>query len=136
MSKPAILCVDDESIILTSLTRQLKQVFDDAYVYEMAESADEAFEIIEELEADEIKVIVIVSDWLMPGMKGDEFLIKVHQKFPNIVKILLTGQADKRAIERATKEANLHRYIAKPWEQQELIDSIESGLKKLGLTSG
>lgn len=136
MSKPAILCVDDESIILTSLTRQLKQVFDDAYVYEMAESADEAFEIIEELEADEINVIVIVSDWLMPGMKGDEFLIKVHQKFPNVVKILLTGQADKRAIERATKEANLHRYIAKPWEQQELIDSIESGLKKLGLTSG
>lgn len=135
MSKPAILCVDDESIILTSLTRQLKQVFDDAYVYEMAESADEAFEIIEELEADEINVIVIVSDWLMPGMKGDEFLIKVHQKFPNVVKILLTGQADKRAIERATKEANLHRYIAKPWEQQELIDSIESGLKKLGLTS-
>ena len=100
MSKPAILCVDDESIILTSLTRQLKQVFDDAYVYEMAESADEAFEIIEELEADEINVIVIVSDWLMPGMKGDEFLIKVHQKFPNVVKILLTGQADKRAIER------------------------------------
>lgn len=135
MSKPAILCVDDESIILTSLTRQLKQVFDDAYVYEMAESADEAFEIIEELEADEINVIVIVSDWLMPGMKGDEFLIKVHQKFPNVVKILLTGQADRRAIERATKEANLHRYIAKPWEQQELIDSIESGLKKLGLTS-
>jgi response regulator RpfG family c-di-GMP phosphodiesterase len=135
MSKPVILCVDDESIILTSLTRQLKQVFDDAYVYEMAESADEAFEIIEELSADKINVVVIVSDWLMPGMKGDEFLIKVHQKFPNVVKILLTGQADKRAIERATKEANLHRYIAKPWEQQELINSIESGLKKLGLTS-
>jgi response regulator RpfG family c-di-GMP phosphodiesterase len=134
MSKPAILCVDDESIILSSLTRQLRLVFGDTYVYEMAESADEAFEIIEELEADEINVIVIVSDWLMPGMKGDEFLIKVHQKFPNVVKILLTGQADKKAIERATKEANLHRYIAKPWEQQELIESIESGLKKLGLT--
>ena len=42
--------------------------------------------------------IIIVSDWLMPGMKGDEFLIQVHQKFPHIVKVLLTGQADSEAI--------------------------------------
>jgi CheY-like chemotaxis protein len=134
MSKPAILCVDDEKIILTSLTRQLKQVFADNYIYEMAESADEAIEIIEELSNDNINVMVIVSDWLMPGMKGDEFLIRVHQKFPNVVKILLTGQADQTAIERATNEANLHSYLAKPWSEKELIESIESGLKKIGQT--
>lgn len=135
MSKPAILCVDDEQIILTSLTRQLKQVFAEDYVYEMAESADEALLIIEELNDENINVMVIVSDWLMPGMKGDEFLIRVHKKFPNVVKILLTGQVDQTAIERATKEANLHRYLAKPWDEKELVESIESGLKKLGLTS-
>ncbi len=131
MSKPTILCVDDESIILSSLKRQLKQAFRDQYLYESAESADEALEIIEELEEEGAHVIVIVSDWLMPGMKGDEFLSLVHQQFPHVLKILLTGQADDAAISRARSEAELHQCLAKPWDAQELIDSIQSGLAHL-----
>ncbi|NJR70673.1 MAG: response regulator [Synechococcales cyanobacterium CRU_2_2] len=135
MSKLTILCVDDETIILNSLRRQLKQAFQDAYLYEGAESADEAFEIIEELAEDGSDVIVIVSDWLMPGMKGDEFLCEVNKRFPHVVKILLTGQADESAIERAKTEANLHKYLAKPWDAQELTDCIRSGLEHLALES-
>ncbi len=131
MSKLAILCVDDETIILNSLRRQLKQAFSDQYVYESAESADEAFEIIEELEEEGSDVIVIVSDWLMPGMKGDEFLAKVHCDHPRVVKILLTGQADEEAISRAHAEANLHQYLAKPWKSDELVDCIRSGLQSI-----
>lgn len=131
MSKLAILCVDDETIILNSLRRQLKQAFSDQYVYESAESADEAFEIIEELEEEGSDVIVIVSDWLMPGMKGDEFLAKVHSDHPRVVKILLTGQADEEAISRAHTEANLHQYLAKPWKSDELVDCIRSGLQSI-----
>jgi len=73
-------------------------------------------------------VIVIVSDWLMPGIKGDEFLIRVHQKFPHIIKVMLTGQADEEAVKRAKVEANLHECIDKPWEISELITAIQSGL--------
>jgi CheY-like chemotaxis protein len=131
MSKPAILCVDDEIVILKSLRRQLKQAFEDAYVYESAENADEALELIAELQKNNIDVIVIVSDWLMPGMKGDEFLIELHKKFPNVVKVMLTGQAEEESIQRAFKEANLHQYISKPWEDSELINCIKSGLEKL-----
>ena len=131
MSKLAILCVDDETIILNSLRRQLKQAFSDSYVYESAESADEAFEIIQELEEDGNNVIVIVSDWLMPGMKGDEFLSKVHQDYPWVVKILLTGQADEEAISRAQSMANLHQHLAKPWKSDELISCIRSGLEDI-----
>jgi len=131
MSKLAILCVDDETIILNSLRRQLKQAFSDRYVYESAESADEAFEIIQELEEEGSDVIVIVSDWLMPGMKGDEFLSKVHQAHPRVVKILLTGQADEEAITRAQEEANLHQYLAKPWKSDELVGCIRSGLESI-----
>lgn len=131
MSKLAILCVDDETIILNSLRRQLKQAFQDDYLYESAESADEAFEIIEELQGDQTDVIVIVSDWLMPGMKGDEFLAKIHEKHPRVVKIMLTGQADEAAIARAQKQANLHRFLAKPWQAEELVDCIRSGLDSL-----
>ena len=131
MSKLTILCVDDETMILNSLRRQLKQAFNDDYLYEAAESASEAFEIIEELEEDETDVIVIVSDWLMPGMKGDEFLCEVHKRFPRVVKILLTGQADEEAIARVKQGADLHHYLAKPWDASELIGCIRSGLMKI-----
>ncbi len=130
MPKPVILCVDDEKVILESLKIQIKQAFHDRYIYEAAESADEALEILAELEGDNVPILVIVSDWLMPGMKGDEFLIKVHQNYPRIVKIMLTGQADESAIEKAIHEANLYACLSKPWDSNTLVDTIKSGLSK------
>ncbi|MBI5219747.1 MAG: response regulator [Bacteroidia bacterium] len=131
MSKKAILCVDDEKIVLNSLKTQLKQKFGESYNYEMAENADDAMEIIDELAGDGNDILIIVSDWLMPGIKGDEFLIKVHEKHPRIVKIMLTGQADENAVERAKKHANLHKCIAKPWSEEYLTNTIIEGLEKL-----
>lgn len=131
MPRSAILCVDDEVVVLDSLEIELTRVFAKDYVIEFAEGADEALEIIEELREDEIEVIVIVSDWLMPGMKGDELLIVIHNKYPNIVTIMLSGQADQEAIERVRTQANLHAYLHKPWDANQLIDAINSGLDKL-----
>lgn len=131
MSRPAILCVDDEAVVLESLEIELQKAFKGAYLYEFAESADEALEIIDELMADEVNVLAIVSDWLMPGMKGDEFLIAIHKKYPKIVTILLTGQADEAAVNRAINQANLHAYVQKPWDNKELIETIKAGLEKL-----
>jgi CheY-like chemotaxis protein len=129
MTKPVILCVDDEKLVLESLKRQLKTAFCDAYRYEVAQDAAEALELIKELTEEEI-IIIIVSDWLMPGMRGDEFLIRVHQQFPNIIKIMLTGQADEAAIERAIRQANLYRCLDKPWSKEELVETIQSALAK------
>jgi CheY-like chemotaxis protein len=128
MSKPVILLVDDEAVILDSLKIQLKKEFGNKYFYEVAESADEALEIIEELEEDNIEILLLVSDWLMPGMKGDELLIKVHDQYPDITKVMLTGQADDDAVERAQQQANLHNCLRKPWDKTELIETIKSGL--------
>ncbi len=126
--KKVILCVDDEKTILKSLKAQLKKHFSKNYTYECAESAIEALEILEELNKEGAQIMVIVSDWLMPQMKGDEFLVQVHQKFPNITKVMLTGQANEDAIERARREANLGHCIHKPWSEQELIAVLESSL--------
>lgn len=131
MSKPVILCVDDERIVLDSLKTQLERSFGNAYLYEVAEDAEEALEVIQEFEDEKIPVILIVSDWLMPGMKGDEFLVRVHKEFPNIIKIMLTGQADESAIKNAQEQANLHCCLSKPWSQEELVETIKSGLAKL-----
>lgn len=130
MSESAILCVDDEVVILDSLKEQLKRKFGDRFIYEVAESADEAWEVIKELQEDEIQVIAIVSDWLMPGIKGDEFLIQIHQQFPKLITVMLTGQADEAAIERAKEQANLHACLYKPWTEQELTQIITSALEQ------
>lgn len=122
--------MDDESIILDSLIEQLEKELGDSYVYETAESADEGLEVLEELVEEDIKVLIIVSDWLMPGIKGDEFLIKVHDRFPGIVKVMLTGQASQDAIDKAKDMADLHAVINKPWSEDELISIIKEGLNK------
>lgn len=128
MAKSVILCVDDEKVVLDSLKTQLREAFGNAYQYEMAEDAEDALDLIDELSQDEIPLLIIVSDWLMPGMKGDEFLIRVHQHFPRIIKVLLTGQADESAIARAKEEANLFRCLLKPWSERELIETVQSAL--------
>jgi CheY-like chemotaxis protein len=126
--KKAILCVDDEQIVLNSLRGQLKNHFGNIYILEFAESADEAMELIDEFNQDGVNVLVIVSDWLMPGMRGDEFLIKVHERYPGIRKVMLTGQADPDAISNAMDKANLFRLLSKPWEEKDLIATIQEGL--------
>jgi len=128
MSRAAILCVDDEAIILTSLKEQLRRRFGARYLYETASDAAQAWAVIEELCRERIDVLVIVSDWLMPGVRGDEFLIEVHRRQPAIVTVLLTGQADAAAIDRARRDANLHACLQKPWREDELVQTIESAL--------
>lgn len=126
MSNKAILCVDDEQIVLDCLKEQILGNLPNCYLCETANSAEEAWEVIGELRAEEITLLVIISDWLMPGIKGDEFLINVHEKFPQIVKIILTGQADYAAIRRAQEQADLFRCLHKPWDAQELLITIKS----------
>lgn len=128
--KPVILCVDDEVSVLQSLRIALRNGLGDTYFYEIAESADEAIEILIDLEGKKVPVVAIISDWLMPEMKGDEFLIEVHKKYPQIVKIMITGQADKSAIERAKTYANLYDCVSKPWSDRILIETIKSALEQ------
>ena len=128
MSLKAIVCVDDEDIILNSLGEQIENIFGNEFLYEYAENAADGMEILEELTTDGIKVMVIVSDWLMPGQKGDDFLIEVHKKFPNIIKVMLTGQADQAAIENAVKNAGLYACINKPWTAEQLETIIRKGI--------
>ena len=129
MEKGVLLCVDDEAIVLTALKDQLRRAFGSDFVIDVAESAEEALELLDELSEQGHKVLVIVSDWLMPGMKGDEFLIQAHQRFPTVVKIMLSGQAEQSAVDRARREAGLHEFLAKPWNAAELVDSINLGLR-------
>ncbi len=128
--KQAILCVDDEQMVLQSLRTQLKNHFSDRFTYEIAENADEAWEVIEDLVYDGVSILLIVSDWLMPGIKGDEFLIEVHKKYPQICTFMLTGQADEDAIRNAKDNAGLHACLMKPWHEEELLAVITDAISE------
>jgi len=129
MGKKCIICVDDEKIILDSLRGQLNRHFGKQFVYEFAESGEEALEILDELNEQEYDIILIISDWLMPNMKGDEFLIKAHAKFPNVHKLMLTGQANDKAIRNLIKEIESLKVIYKPWQEMQIMDEVMIGLK-------
>jgi diguanylate cyclase (GGDEF)-like protein len=128
MKNEVIICVDDEVVILNSLRSELAKNFSD-YTIELAESAKEALEIIDELSTDGYEILTVVSDYIMPEMNGDELLIKIHEKYPKIVKIMLTGQANIDGIANAINQANLYRYLSKPWEKDDLIMTIREAIK-------
>jgi adenylate cyclase len=116
MKKPVIICVDDEQTILDSLEIDLLKAFEDKYLIETAQSGEEALELLSELLAEQYEVPLVISDHIMPNMKGDELLRSVHAISPNTLKIMLTGQADLEAVANAINYAKLYRYIPKPWQ--------------------
>ena len=118
--KHAIICVDDEVTVLRSLKTELKQAFGDRYLIEMAEDGRDALELLKELLADQYEIPLIITDYIMPGLKGDDLLRQVHQLSPNTLKIMLTGQATMDAVTNIIRHANLYRYIPKPWHAEDL----------------
>lgn len=129
MDKKIILCVDDESIILDALQEQLDNCFGEEYKVETSDSAEDALEFFKELQEDGIQVPVIISDYIMPGMKGDELLKEIHSLSPGSLKILLTGQASLEGISNAINNAQLYRFIAKPWDKEDLVLTVKEAIK-------
>ena len=130
MTNTVILCVDDELIVLKSLQRELNQAFHDSYLIEIAQSGADALDIFNELSEEGYTIPVVLSDHIMPEMKGDEFLIRLHEIAPKTLKILLTGQADIAAVTNAVNHANLYQYISKHWEPTHLRLTITEAIRK------
>lgn len=130
MTTDIILCVDDEEIVLRSLQRELNEALGQEYLIEVAEGGEEALELFEEFQEDGQDVPVVISDHIMPGMKGDELLQRIHQRSPDTLTIMLTGQADLTAVTNAVNHANLYQYIAKPWESTHLAMTVKEALRR------
>lgn len=128
-----ILCVDDEKITLDALGHQLMRYFHELYEYEFAESGEEALKLVRELEESGKTVSLIVADQIMPGMKGDELLTTLQQSHPQMIKIMLTGQASLESAINVINQANIYKYVRKPWDEQELMQVIEKGLQRYQL---
>lgn len=120
-----IICVDDEKEILEILQRQLMIMFGQDFEYEFAESGEEALELIEEIESNsDTKVKLVISDWSMPGIKGDELIRKLKVLRPEIKTLLLTGQAPEDVMDNLCKQGS-GSCMLKPWDQDSLKGKIE-----------
>ncbi|GBF48667.1 response regulator receiver domain protein [Leptospira ryugenii] len=125
----AILFVDDELLILLSMSMQCKRYFGDEIRYLTAQNPREALEILNELEEEkDTELIGVVSDWSMPGMNGGEFLKLVHQKFPKIPKIILSGQAEESSVRDLEKEISHFTFVKKPWDELQIVEIIKGAI--------
>lgn len=119
-----IICVDDEQAILNQISTQLEDAFGDICTVENAESAEEALAMMDDLTASGDHIQLVISDQVMPGMKGAEFLEIVNQRYPKTNKILLTGYAGLESAMYAINYAGLDKYIEKPWDKDDFLDTV------------
>ena len=129
MNKQVIICVDDEIIVLDALREQLEKEFRDELLIEIAESGEEALEIYDEMIEEGYEIPLVIADFIMPKMKGDDLLAHVHEKNPETRKIMLTGQATIEGVSNAVNKANLYRYISKPWDKDDLVLTMREAIK-------
>jgi response regulator RpfG family c-di-GMP phosphodiesterase len=121
MPRPGrILLVDDEPSILASLRRLLKSHGFEVF---LANSGQEGLEVLEREPID-----IVFSDMRMPGMDGSQFLEQVFARWPETKRILLTGYADVKSTIAAVNQGKIWRYIAKPWDDGDLLLCVEQAL--------
>jgi len=121
--KILILCVDDEKNVLRSLER----IFLDQDGYEVvtAISGVEALEIMER----QGPFRIVISDYRMPVMNGLDFLRVVQGRWPDTVRIVLSGYADSAEIKSALNDGLVYKLLAKPWNGEELLATIAGAVE-------
>jgi diguanylate cyclase (GGDEF)-like protein len=126
-----IVCVDDDLLMLHSLREQLLRGIGYAYEIELAGDGKEALALLDELAAEGREVPLLISDQIMPGMRGTELLQRAHKRYPKMLKVLLTGQADIDAVGQAVNNAGLYRLITKPWQEEDLVLTVKEALRSV-----
>lgn len=125
--KHTLLLVDDEVHITKALQRLLRR---EGYEIHCASSGPEG---LEKLKATGKPFSLIISDQRMPGMNGAEFLEKAKAIFPHAMRILLTGYSDMDALVDAVNKGDIHRYFAKPWNDEDLLLQVRQSLEQYEL---
>ena len=124
-----ILCVDDDMTVLNALRSVFAKNFGSEMEFEFAESGPEALEIAAELRDQGRELGLVITDYMMPGMKGDEFLVLLHELSPKTVKIMLTGQSDLSGVKRAINQANLYRFLEKPFNNDDIVLTVRAAVR-------
>ncbi|CAB1056177.1 hypothetical protein D1BOALGB6SA_913 [Olavius sp. associated proteobacterium Delta 1] len=122
-----LLCVDDERSILNALKRLLRRR---GFKILAAEGGSAGLEVLTETDA---TVSLIISDQRMPEMTGAEFLEQSKSIAPDAIRFLLTGYSDMNAVVAAINKGEIHRYLTKPWNDDDLVLQVEQSLQQYEL---
>ncbi|MCG3814480.1 response regulator [Photobacterium damselae] len=127
MEKLNIICVDDQREVLSAVLKDLAPL-NDFFNVEDCESADEALELMDDLDAEGEFIALVISDHVMPGKTGVELLTKISQdaRFVHTKKVLLTGQATHQDTIEAINLARIESYFEKPWKAEQLLTSART----------
>ncbi|MDY6951780.1 MAG: response regulator [Thermodesulfobacteriota bacterium] len=123
--KHTVLCVDDEKNILNSLKRLLRK---EGYNLLTASSGPEGLKILEQSD-----VHLVICDQRMPGMSGTDFLASVKEKYPDAIRIVLTGYTEVDAITESVNKGHIYKFFLKPWNDQSLKLEIRQALEQYDL---
>jgi EAL domain-containing protein (putative c-di-GMP-specific phosphodiesterase class I)/DNA-binding NarL/FixJ family response regulator len=129
MAKPAILCVDDQNLVLKILYKQLTDCLGQDYDIHLARDGETAFSILAQLHLVGIDTPLVLVDQIMPGISGEQLLTQVHGLYPNVIKILLATQSETAAIANLSQAGMLYRCITKPWNETELGQTVREALQ-------
>jgi len=121
--KDILLVVDDEANVLKALKRSLKNR--NNYTILTAKNAQEGLTLLEEHD-----IAVILSDQRMPKMPGDVFLTQAKEKYPNTIRLMLSGYADFSAVTKALNHGSISKFISKPWDDKELNEVINKAFEQ------
>jgi thioredoxin reductase (NADPH) len=119
MHKPIIFAIDDDKLVLKSITRDLKSRYSQDYKIVGTTSAIEALEVVNDLNNNGNTIALFLSDQRMPEMQGVDFLEKAIGVFPKAKKVLLTAYSDTNAAIKAINRLKLDYYLMKPWSPPE-----------------
>lgn len=121
-SAPHILIVDDEASVRSALRRCLRK---EPYRISLAESAAEALQMMRDDRPD-----VLITDHLMPQMTGMDLLRRVRLLYPDVARIVLTGQAELETVVAAINEGEVFRFLRKPWDDNEVKLTLHLALEQ------
>ncbi len=126
-SSHTVLFVDDEE----SITKSLKSYFrKEPYTIYTASGGQEGLDVLKKIGE---PVSLIISDQRMPGMTGSVFLEKSWEIFPDAIRFLLTGYSDIDAVVDAINKGKIHRYLSKPWNDDDLVIQVRQSLEQYEL---
>jgi len=120
-----ILCVDDEPNVLNALKRLF---LDEDYTILTASSGQEGISVL-----GKERVQLVISDYRMPAMNGVEFLAEVYKRWPDTVRIVLSGYADSASIVSAINDGHVYKFIPKPWNDDDLKVTVSNAIERFFL---
>ena len=123
--KYAVVCIDDDPYILQMLGFQLSKVMDQkCTLIEYFTDPKKALDNIDELVSQNIDIIFIIVDYQMPKMTGAELIRSIKEKHKELRCVMLSGQANTSSVNSLKEENLLEEFLAKPWDESELFDTI------------